>query len=94
MRSCNEWLARGVVQRVAIFRVCSRVRILRSYYNLELSKDHDKYFANDKSADGKYVCVFCWKLKHTASRCKTAKSKFSKGKDSSGKGKNRKGGRT
>eukprot|EP01049_Picozoa_sp_SAG25_P010381 SAG25_NODE_1130_length_3851_cov_6.981610_3_plen_42_part_00 len=37
--------------------------------NVKLSDKHDKFFKNDKSADGKYdVCVYCWKLKHTASR--------------------------
>jgi hypothetical protein len=31
-----------------------------------LSEKHDKYFKHDKSADGKFICVYCWKLKHTA----------------------------
>jgi hypothetical protein len=75
------------------------LRLLRSKYsasewkereelmkqNVKLSDKHDKFFKNDKSADGKYVCVYCWKLKHTASRCKTAKSKNSFRKDRNSK---------
>ena len=35
----------------------------------KITKANDNLFGLDKDDDGKYVCVKCWKLKHTASRC-------------------------
>jgi hypothetical protein len=50
-----------------------------------LDESHDKYFEHDKTSNGDFVCTFCWKLKHSASRCKTASPK------GGGKQKRRKG---
>jgi hypothetical protein len=53
--------------------------------NVKLDDGHDKYFEHDKTSNGDFVCTFCWKLKHSASRCKTASPK------GGGKQKRRKG---
>ena len=44
----------------------------------KITKVNDNLFELDKSDDGKYVCVKCWKLKHTASRCTSSNKKKAK----------------
>ena len=44
-----------------------RVQLVTS--NLKLSTQHDKFFEFDKNESGKYVCVCCWRIGHSASRC-------------------------
>ena len=62
---------------------CEFVKSLKSKYDPEvwsermtlldggkkLSKENDALFGNDKDDDGKRVCVKCWKMGHSASRC-------------------------
>jgi hypothetical protein len=44
----------------------------------KITKANDNLFELDKNDDGKYVCVKCWKLKHTASRCTSSNKKKAK----------------
>ena len=44
----------------------------------KITKANDNLFELDKTDDGKYVCVKCWKLKHTASRCTSSTKKKAK----------------
>ena len=50
-----------------------RITLLES--GKKITKANDNLFEQDKDEDGKYVCVKCWKLKHTASRCTSSNKK-------------------
>ena len=63
------------------FHLCSaggseRIALLES--GKKITKANDNLFELDKNDDGKFVCVKCWKLKHTASRCTSSNKKKAK----------------